>query len=57
MMRIFERLRALRESISEPAAGTDARLPIDLIDAEFEKDHCCGGCMGQSHGSPAHGEH
>jgi hypothetical protein len=55
-MRIFERLRALRRSTSEPAPAGRTDLPIDLFD-EIDSDHCCGGCMGQSHGSPAHGEH
>jgi hypothetical protein len=55
-MRIFERLRALRESIGDPAAASETSLPIDPIEAEFERDHCCGGCMGQGH-SPPHGEH
>jgi hypothetical protein len=55
-MRIFERLRQLRQSSGDQPATppTQARPPLDLIDIE---DGCCGGCMGQGHGSPAHGEH
>jgi hypothetical protein len=55
MMRIFERLRALRPSNSDDQAPpSKAKPPLELIEIE---DGCCGGCMGQGHGTAAHGSH
>ena len=56
-MRIFERLRAQRQSGDESSPATHAGQPIALNEPALEQDHCCGGCGGQSHGVPSRGEH